>query len=310
MVDDPVPSQSLSNSSGVLDEVLDTLFEGVYFVDRDRVIQKWNSGASRLTGFDLAEVKNRGCADNILVHVDENGTELCKHDCPLLSTMLDGQIREARLFLRHKHGYRIPVQVRVAPIRDSSGNIIGGVETFRETSDAENWNSRLAELEKAAFADALTGVPNRRYVEMQLARLLREHETSQRLFTLCILDLDHFKSVNDGYGHQAGDAVLATVSRTLKNCLRSTDVLGRWGGDEFVMLLPQTDRDSAHALMERCRALVESTITPFQQRQVRISLTLGAATVRTGESAAQLLSRADAQLYRAKQLGGNRCAAD
>lgn len=148
-----------------LDEILNSLFEGVYFVDRNRTIQRWNSGAVKLTGFGPEEVEGRRCSNNILVHVDDHGTELCKQGCPLSHTMSDGQVREAKVFLRHKNGYRVPVQVRTSPVHDRSGNITGAVESFREVADTDSMRARMRELEEAAFVDDLTGIPNRRYME-------------------------------------------------------------------------------------------------------------------------------------------------
>lgn len=288
-----------------LEEVLDTIFEGVYLVDRSRTIVKWNSGAAKMTGFSLEEVEHRCCSDNILVHVDEKGTELCKQGCPLFATIQDGCSREARVFLRHKNGYRVPVQIRTAPMRDELGNIVGAVESFRELGDSEVLASRMADLERAAFADALTGIPNRRYTETQLERMLRDYEATSVPFTLCIFDVDRYKLTNDTYGHQAGDSSLQTIAHTLQNCLRATDVLGRWGGDEFLLLLPSTDAPAAHTIIERCRILVQSSTTPHQGGRIRHTVTAGAAVVQAGDNQHTLLARADGHLYAAKNRGRN-----
>ncbi len=288
-----------------LDRLLNSLFEGVYFVDRSRTIQRWNSGAAKLTGFGCDEVEHRHCSDNILVHVNENGTELCKHGCPLLQTISDGQVREARVFLRHKNGYRVPVQVRTSPIRNRAGRITGAVESFREVTDTDAMHARMQELEQAAFIDTLTGIPNRRYLQGQMARLVEEFKSGSSPSTVCLLDLDYFKLVNDMYGHQAGDAVLCTVTSTLQNCLRSTDILGRWGGDEFLLLMPRTTEKAAAGILGRCRVLVEQSATPYQESQICVTLSLGAAVCAIGDSPASLVARADAQLYEAKQAGRN-----
>lgn len=288
-----------------LEEVLDTIFEGVYFVDRDRTIVKWNPGASKVTGFSLQEVEHRCCSDNVLVHVDEIGTELCKKGCPLFATIQDGCTREGRVFLRHKNGYRVPVQIRTAAMRDESGSIVGAVESFRELGDPEALASRMADLEKAAFADPLTGIPNRRYVETQLDRMVRDYEAAATPFTLCIFDIDHYKLTNDTYGHSVGDAALRTIAHTLQNCLRASDVLGRWGGDEFLLLLPCTNASAARTIIERCRVLVESSNTSYDGHQIRHTVSAGGAVIRPYEDTQALLTRADARLYEAKQRGRN-----
>ena len=288
-----------------VDRLLNSLFEGVYFMDRSRTIQRWNLGATKVTGFGCDEVESRCCSDNILVHVDENGTELCKHGCPLLETISDRQVRDARVFLGHKNGYRVPVQVRTSPIRDRTGRITGAIESFREVANTDAMHARMQELEQAAFVDALTGIPNRRYLQEQMARLVEELKSGSNPSTVCLLDLDRFKLVNDRYGHQAGDAVLCTVTRTLQNCLRSTDILGRWGGDEFLLLMPRTTGKAAAGILERCRVLVEQSAASYRDSQICVRLSIGAAVCAVGDSPASLLAKADAQLYKAKQAGRN-----
>lgn len=142
------PAKLIVEDATNIDNVLEAMFEGVYFVDRNRIIQKWNSGASDITGYASDELLHRSCADNILVHVDENGTELCKSGCPLHKTLQDATSRQATVYLRHKLGYRVPVVVRTAAIRDASGMVVGAVETFREISEADHWKSRITELER------------------------------------------------------------------------------------------------------------------------------------------------------------------
>src|ERR1039458_8595102 len=114
-----------AHSSSFYASLLDSIVEGVYFVDAERKITYWNRGAENLTGYSAREAVQRHCYDNFLGHVDEKGCALCTNGCPLTSTLLDGQRREADVFLRHKLGHRVPVCVRVAPITNQSGQIVG-----------------------------------------------------------------------------------------------------------------------------------------------------------------------------------------
>lgn len=294
---------SLAENPANLNGVLDAIFDGVYFVNTKREIQEWNSGAASLTGFSRDEVRQRSCADNILVHVDECGTELCRTGCPLQKTMLDGETRQSKVFLRHKQGYRVPVAVRTVAVRDAASNIIGAIETFREIGEADRWQARISELERAAYLDPLTGIPNRRFVEMQLQRLLRELEATGEPFAVLIIDLDEFKSVNDTYGHDVGDRVLRNLSATLMNSLRGRDILGRWGGDEFVMLLASASHRQCAAIAERARMLAAQTATPTPSGYVGLTVSIGGAISAPGDTAEQLLKRADAQLYASKERG-------
>jgi len=299
------PFQSLAENPANLNGVLDAIFDGVYFVDTQRQIQEWNSGAVSLTGFSRDDVRHRSCADNILVHVDECGTELCRNGCPLQKTILDGETRQAKVFLRHKQGYRVPVTVRTVAVRDANSNIVGAIETFREIGDADRWKARISELERAAYLDALTAIPNRRFVEMQLERLLREFEATAEPFSVLIIDVDSFKAVNDTYGHDIGDRLLCNLSATLMNSLRARDVLGRWGGDEFVMLLASAGQQQSAAIAERTRMLAAQTATPIPLGYVSLTVSIGGAVSAPGDAVEQLLKRADAQLYASKVRGRN-----
>ncbi|HEY6837725.1 MAG TPA: PAS domain S-box protein, partial [Geobacteraceae bacterium] len=115
-------------------KLLDNLYDGVYFVDRDRLITYWNKGAERISGYTAEEVMGKSCKDSLLVHMDDKGTILCLAGCPLAATMEDRKERRAEVYLHHKDGHRVPVVVRVAPIPDRAGKIIGAVEIFSENS--------------------------------------------------------------------------------------------------------------------------------------------------------------------------------
>ncbi len=297
----------IAEDTANIDNVLDVMFEGVYFVDRNRRIRKWNPGASDLTGYRCDELLHRCCADNILAHVDESGKELCKSDCPLQQTLNDARSRQATVYLRHKLGYRVPVMVRTACIRDAGGKTVGAVEVFREIGLADHWKTRIAELERLAFIDAVTGIPNRHFLETQMSRLWREFQSLGEPFTMCILDVDQFKSANDDHGHEFGDRVLRTMAQSLLNSLRYSDLLGRWGGDEFVLLLPRTGVERARRVAERARVLLAETGTPTGSGFIKMTVSIGGAVVNAADDRASLIRRADQQLYTAKASGRNCC---
>lgn len=124
-------------NAAIFQEVLNNLYEGVYFLEAGRTIAFWNRGAERITGYPAPEVMGRACADNILCHVDREGTNLCRDKCPAAHTLGDGRPREANVFLLHKDGHRVPVRIRVAPILDAANRIIGVVEVFSDNSSRE-----------------------------------------------------------------------------------------------------------------------------------------------------------------------------
>jgi diguanylate cyclase (GGDEF)-like protein/PAS domain S-box-containing protein len=286
--------------------LLDNLQDGVYFVDQERRITFWSRGAERLTGYTAAEVTGAYCWNNLLSHVDSQGCRLCTGECPLVACIRDGQERQIELFLHHKAGHRIPVMVRVSPVRNAQGAIVGAVETFSDAYTKISALDKIVELEGLAFLDAVTGVGNRRYVEVRLHASLEAYTRYGWPFGLVFLDLDHFKKVNDTFGHEVGDKVLSMVARTLGANLRSTDSFGRWGGEEFLALISNPSLKQLCRVADRCRRLVMESALKVESSTVRVTVSAGAAMAREGDTAASLVERVDRLMYRAKAAGRNR----
>jgi len=164
-----------------------------------------------------------------------------------------------------------------------------------------------AQAERLATTDGLTGLLNRRTFNAQLHARLREAERYQRPLSLLLLDIDHFKQVNDGYGHPAGDAVLRSVASLLTRQARETDIVARYGGEEMALILPETDARGALAIAERIRKAVGGAHHPTDQGTLKVTVGAGLSTWSGGaDGAEELLVAADKALYRAKQAGRNR----
>jgi diguanylate cyclase (GGDEF)-like protein len=166
-------------------------------------------------------------------------------------------------------------------------------------------------LERLSMTDSVTGLRTRRYVTEMLSIETLRAARYRVPIAVWMADIDHFKRINDRHGHPAGDAVLRSCADLMRQILRATDVAGRYGGDEFLVLLPQTDRKGALAAAERLRASVEhATFEPVRGAPVRVTVSLGVAAVGPGvDSPVNLIEAADEALYRAKQAGRNRVAA-
>ncbi len=291
-------------------DLLENLHDGVYFVDPARRITYWNKGAERISGYGAGEVTGSFCFDNLLQHVDDAGTRLCERGCPLSLTLADGMPVEADVYLHHKEGHRVPIHVRVSPIRDAAGRVTGAVEVFSENSVAVAALHRIQELEAMAYLDPLTGLANRVFTEISLRARLEEAHRYGWPFGVLFADVDAFKAVNDRHGHAVGDRVLATVARTLAGNLRPFDVVGRWGGDEFLVLVVNVDSAKVRTLAERFRTLIAGSSAASPAGEVRVTVSIGATLARRGDDAAALVERADALMYEGKRRGGDTAVLD
>ena len=290
--------------------LLDNMFDGVYFVDTKRRITFWNKGAERITGYQAEEVVGRSCANNILRHVTDAGKQLCVSGCPLEGTIKDGLPREAEVYLHHKNGQRIPVLVKSAPIHDEHGNIIGAVEIFSENFKSVYANEKLRELEEEVFKDPLTGIGNRMFATMHLENLISNMERHGVPFGLLFVDIDHFKNINDTYGHNVGDDILRMTAKTLANGLRPADQPCRWGGEEFLLMLPNVSRETLAAIAERLRILVERSWLDHEGKNISVTISLGGTISAPGDDVESVVQRADQQLYHSKQSGRNQVTLD
>jgi len=286
-------------------DLLENLYDGVYFVDQERKITYWNKGAERISGYSPERVIGSFCHDNLLQHVTENGVQLCHNGCPLLATIKDGNPREAEIFLRHAEGYRVPVWVRTSPIRDEKGDIIGAVEVFSNNQSLTRMKRRVSKLEKTVVYDPLTQIGNRKHIEVKINSALNEYKQMRFPFGVLFIDIDHFKSINDTYGHLTGDKVLRAVANTLRHNLRESDTCGRWGGEEFLALVFNIDNDTLKGIAEILRSLVEQTIVTNETGQPKVTISVGATLVRNGDTLESLISRADKLMYQSKTNGRN-----
>lgn len=286
-------------------KMLDNFYEGVYFVDKDRLITFWNHGAERISGFSADEVVGKNCFDNILNHVDEKGKQLCLGGCPLEKTILDGELRESGVYLHHKDGQRVKIFVRTTPIYDGD-QIIGAVEVFVDDSEKATLVSNLEKLKILAMVDELTKLPNRRYVESRLKTLLQEYRSLNIPFGVAFLDIDHFKAFNDTYGHETGDIVLQMVAKTYLSAVRKGDLVGRWGGEEFTAVFPGIDMDGLQAVTEKIRMLVERSIIREKGQELAVTVSIGGTLARPDDTAEGLIKRADHLMYKSKGGGRNR----
>jgi diguanylate cyclase (GGDEF)-like protein len=184
------------------------------------------------------------------------------------------------------------------------------VEIFSDNTAEADSIRKIEELRKMAFLDHLTQLPNRRFIEISLDTALNEFRKHKSTFGVMSLDLDRLKEINDTYGHAVGDSVLKETASTLKASFRSSDVVGRWGGDEFIAIVHGAGSELLNLLARRCASLVSKTSIPLPGGgKLSPAVSVGTALIEGETSVEELLRLCDERLYRSKRESRNRATA-
>jgi diguanylate cyclase (GGDEF)-like protein/PAS domain S-box-containing protein len=290
---------------GSYERIIENLYDGLYFVDRNRIITYWNKAAEQISGFTANEVVGKPCSDNILTHVDVEGNNLCTGMCPLAATIADGKPREVEVYMHHKDGHRIPVSVRISTLTDAQGKVIGGIELFTDISNQAANELRVKELEKLALLDNLTQLANRNYIEKEIQSRFEEKKRLNVPFGIFFIDIDHFKKFNDTYGHDVGDDVLKFVANTFVSNARPFDLYGRWGGEEFIGIIRNINFQDLELFGNRLRLLIENSYIIHENKKLYVTISIGATLVNKNDTIDSLIKRADTLLYESKTSGRN-----
>lgn len=296
--------------SGVMSEselcrtMLDHSQEGVYFIDRKFVLRFWNDSAERITGISASEMIGMTVTDNVLSPIGENGEPIHEARSPVKMAMLDGKVRESEVWIRHRNGYRVPVHLRTVPIKKFS-KILGVMESFVDVSKRQEIENEAEKYKTLAFTDKLTGLFNRRYIEDFIKSRLEDFRRLSLPFCVMFIDIDHFKAFNDNYGHEMGDEVIKMVGESCQLMIRSSDLFGRFGGEEFVTVLSGTNEQNMYVIADAMRTIVENTGIRSNGDALKVTISIGATMVRAEDSLESILKRADDFLYKSKEAGRN-----
>ena len=287
-----------------------TLYNGYFIVDESKNYCIWSDGMPALTGRTVGNVLGHRWNKSD-VHLSAiTKSELSDDDSvdEIVSQVLrNGRTLFGSRTCRVSDSQKLTVDVHTIALKQPASPIAGVVQLFRSKRGVERRTREYAELKLAATRDALTGAANRGQLETQLRHLIDDfhnHEGANPL-SVIFLDVDHFKGINDTFGHKAGDQVLVDLTRLLQNDTFSGEIIGRYGGEEFVVVCPDADLESAFRRAERLRlAIAKSSVGGISRLSVTSSF--GIATTRLGDTVQTLFERADMCLLRAKEAGRNR----
>lgn len=262
------------------------------------VIEYVNPAFEHITGYSPREAV--GKTPRIL----KSGHHTAAFYADLWGTINRGEVWRGEMTNRRKNGDHYWEHMTIAPVKDADGKVTHFV-AIKEDITARK---RVAEeLERLASTDPLTGLPNRRYFFDRAESILASSGRPVEALSVVMVDIDHFKNVNDRFGHAGGDAVLRETAGRLQRAVRAGDLIARFGGEEFALLLPRTDERTAVEVAERLRLSVAAGPMPAGKAEVAVTVSLGVATARdVSVSLDELLQRADLALYAAKEGGRNR----
>jgi diguanylate cyclase (GGDEF)-like protein/PAS domain S-box-containing protein/putative nucleotidyltransferase with HDIG domain len=286
---------------------LERLYDGFHLVDTDGRILIWNRRAERLLGRDAEEMLGQRWSVDLFGyrHLDER--PMPAGETPMLKAIESGRTSLLPMQARHGNGHSIQIELQAVPLYDDNGKLQGVAEFYRDVQRSSSKQSHsFRDLKLAATRDALTNVANRRELENQLVALVEEFtEKSRESFSVIFADADHFKRVNDTYGHSVGDQVLIDLARLLTQETYSGELVGRYGGEEFVILCPDTNLEQATRRAERLRSTLRKSKIGGIDR-LRVTASFGVAQAEPGDTVESLLRRADKALYKAKEEGRDR----
>lgn len=281
----------------LLARALDAASDPVVLTDSHAHIIFVNTAFTQLTGYTLDEVK--GSTPGVL-HSGQHDTHFYE---TLYQALAKGEAFRATFINRRRDGSLYHAEQSISPVSDEKGRITHFVSVSKDISERVDEEQALR---YAASHDPLTGLFNRRHGEKLLHESYHTAAGQRTPLALVVCDIDHFKRVNDRFGHPAGDRILSSVARTLRNAVRGKDAVVRWGGEEFLIVLDNCTTAAGLDLAERIRKRIEAH---RDDEGGTVTLSLGLATLQDGESIQQLIARADAALYEAKRSGRNRTVA-
>ncbi len=281
-------------------------FDGMMQVNVDGHIVGWNRGAERMFGYAAKNVIGTMYQDSTVKQLAENGNNLLTSKLPLFLTLTDGQPREDHAYIQHLEGYRISVLIRVIPIFNNKNKIIGAMQIFNDSKTLIAAHEERKRVEQTIFFDDLTGIGSRKHIENRIRFALDDYKVSKIEFCVLFIDIDHFKNLNDSYGHLAGDKVLRFIANTMRHNLRATDSCGRWGGEEFLVLILDINLEDGKIVAEKIRRLVEKAKIQDGNRNLGVTISIGASVSHPDDTVESIIQRTDELMYKSKQNGRNR----
>ncbi len=294
----------------ILNQVFDAINIGIVILDREMKVKKWNRWMEINSGIDADRILDSSIYDFFPDLGTPKFTRSCKSVFSFGNFCFFSQKLHKHLFKFKSSGYLdadfefMQQNCAMGPLRDEKNEIQYLFIYVQDVTEVAVYEQKLIEMN---MKDGLTGIYNRRYMESKLKEEFNRNKRYGGKFSLIMFDIDHFKAVNDNYGHQCGDFILKSVCSRVNSIIRNVDIFARYGGEEFCCMLPETPLDGAVLVAERFRAAIEKQDNKYDDLNVKVTISLGVSHIKEDVSSPEmLLKKADDALYKAKNEGRNR----
>lgn len=284
--------------------LVNNMHDGVVFINLQRQIFMWNTGAERLTGIAGAAACGRKFEPSLLQLSNARGGLIPDTECPIARSLNHGTQLLERVGVLGRSGRQVTIDLHVVPVHDDQGNCCGATLLLHDASSETSLEERCQALHTQMTKDPLTQVANRAEFDRMLALFVEAHQETELTCSLIMSDIDHFKHINDTYGHQAGDEAIVTFASLLKSMCRSGDLVARYGGEEFAILCADCDNATAVSRAEAMRKKLSETAHE-QLANHTVTASFGVTELQAGDTPESMLRRSDRALLQAKDQGRN-----
>ncbi len=296
-----MPTHTAALTDNFYKTLLDSLFDAVFVVNADGVITYWNQSCERITGYTAEEMTGNYYLETPFARTDD---ELAQQPGGIAIAIERGVPGTWKGYVRRKNGQRIPVESHISPLYNDAGENIGAAEVLRDVSAHVALEQAHQQVLAMSRKDQLTGLLNRGAINDALKTEMERSRRYHQPLSVVMIDIDHFKHINDRYGHEAGDRVLSKLGAIFLHNMRQPDVVGRWGGEEFLIVTPGSRDEQAAELAQRLRRYIIAVSPP--EVPEKISASFGVTQFQNSQSLDHLLYVADMAMYQAKNTGRDR----
>lgn len=278
----------------LLTQAIEQTDDLISIVGTDGIIQYANESLSVHTGYNNNELIGKH------TKIFKSGLTMPETYKELWNTVLDGKVYKNTLINTKKDKQLFHEEITITPMLDEDDKIISFIVTGQDVSEKIKIEKKLIAL---ATRDTLTGIYNRNKLNESISNQIANYKRYGRSFSLLMIDIDHFKNVNDTYGHDIGDYILKELTSIISKSIRVNDIFGRWGGEEFILILPEESQEGAIELATKLKDLVANHIFEHVEK---ITISMGLSLCKENDTQDTLIKRADESLYKAKNTGRNR----